>query len=432
MPKYDVVIFGATGYTGQFVVEYLAKAVQDKSKEDNSGVTWAVSARSEAKLDKVLAQASKNNGYDLINTPKIIADVSDEASLAAMARQAGVVLNCVGPYRFFGEQVVRACVKEGAHHLDISGEPQYMEKVQLSYHDEAAARGVYVVSACGFDSIPADVGQIFLSDKMEGDVNSIEGYLKVTTPENVSGPSINFATFQSAIYGFAHAKELKGIRKQLFPEKLPKELTPKLKPRGNLHFSEEVSNWCLPFPGSDRSVMMRTQRALYANEERRPTQIGVYARFSSLFYAVMTILCGILFGVLASFKFGRKLLEDYPGVFSMGNVTKAGPSDEMTKDTNFHWVLVGHGWNKRSSLVGNFKHDSAPNRRVKVEVKGKNVGYGSTCECIVQAALCVLKEKDSMPGVGGVYPPGYAFAKTTLVERLNRNGVTFDAEVTDI
>ena len=96
-----------------------------------------------------------------------------------MARSSVVVLNCVGPYRFYGEQVVSACVKEGAHHLDISGEPQYLERMQLKFHDEAREKGVYVVGACGFDSIPSDLGQMFLTKKMEGDVNDIEVYLKV-------------------------------------------------------------------------------------------------------------------------------------------------------------------------------------------------------------------------------------------------------------
>lgn len=427
--RYDLVVFGATGYTGQFVVEYVAKALKDG---DNAGITWAVAGRSEAKLDKVLAQASTATGQDLSGVSKIISDVKDESSLSDMARQARLVLNCVGPYRFFGEQVVRACVKEGAHHLDISGEPQFMEKVQLAYHDEAAARGVYVVSACGFDSIPADLGHIFLASKMGGDVNSVEGYLQVTTPPGVSGPSINFATFHSAIYGFAKAHELKPIRKQLFPERLPSGLKPKLKARGALHFNDEVKGWCLPFPGSDRSVMMRTQRARYHQDDRRPTQIGVYVRLPSFFAALVTIFFGLIFGIFAKFEFGRYLLETYPGIFSGGAVTKEGPSDEMTKDTDFHWTFVGLGWKGTRAENAAANLDMAPNRRVKVEVKGKNVGYGSTCECLVQAALCVLKEKDLMPGVGGVFPPGYAFANTTLVDRLHRNDVTFTAQVEDL
>jgi short subunit dehydrogenase-like uncharacterized protein len=147
----------------------------------------------------------------------VVCDTNDQGSLEAMAAKAKVVLNCVGPYRFHGEKVVEACLKSGAHHLDISGEPAFLEKVQLKFHDEAKDKGLYVVGSCGFDSIPCDMGQVYLSEKMGGDVNAIESFLKVKTPEGVSGPSINFATYESAIHGFAEADELKPLRKQLFP-----------------------------------------------------------------------------------------------------------------------------------------------------------------------------------------------------------------------
>ena len=140
----------------------------------------------------------------------MVCDSNDGSSLLTMARQARLVLNCVGPYRFYGESVVEACVEAGAHHLDISGEPQYLEKMQLKYHQvwniymgrvlslisqKAVENGVYVVGACGFDSIPADLGQICVRREMEGDVNSVETYLEVQVPD-LPGAAINFATFQ--------------------------------------------------------------------------------------------------------------------------------------------------------------------------------------------------------------------------------------------
>ena len=116
---------------------------------------------------------------------------------------------------------MKACLEAGAHHIDLSGEPQYLETIQLRYHEEAERKGVYVVGSCGFDSIPADLGSMVLAQDMVGDVATIETYLKVTVPD-VPGPMINFATWQSAIHGFAHAKELGGLRKQLYPERMPK------------------------------------------------------------------------------------------------------------------------------------------------------------------------------------------------------------------
>ena len=103
--------------------------------------------------------------------------------------------------------------------MDISGEPQFLETVELKFHDEAARKGIYVVGSCGFDSIPSDVGQMVVHRSMDGPVNTIETYLKTTTPPDEPGAMINFATWQSAIYGFAMADELKAIRKALFPER---------------------------------------------------------------------------------------------------------------------------------------------------------------------------------------------------------------------
>lgn len=99
---------------------------------------------------------------------KIVADVSDPESIKSMARLGKVVLNCVGPYRFFGEQVVKACVEEGTHHVDVSGEPQFLESMQLKYHKLAEEKGIYVVGSCGFDSIPADCGTVYLVQNFGG------------------------------------------------------------------------------------------------------------------------------------------------------------------------------------------------------------------------------------------------------------------------
>ena len=111
------------------------------------------------------------------------------------------------------------------------------------------------------------------------------------------------------------------FRKALFPERLP-SLKPKLAPRGNVHKSKLVNSWCMPFPGSDRSVMMRSQRARYHKENKRPAQISCYVQISNIFWVMLTTIAGFMFGLLAGFKFGRTLLEMFPGFFSFGTVSK--------------------------------------------------------------------------------------------------------------
>ena len=133
----------------------------------------------------------------------IQADVGDPKSLAEMAQSAQVILNCVGPYRFYGEALVKACVENGSHHVDISGEPQvtkhrfscqrynvtsllliqFLERMQLDFNSAAKEGNVYVVGACGFDSIPADMGTVFLETEFQGQVNTVETYLEIQAPK---------------------------------------------------------------------------------------------------------------------------------------------------------------------------------------------------------------------------------------------------------
>jgi short subunit dehydrogenase-like uncharacterized protein len=168
--------------------------------------------------------------------------------------------------------------------------------------------------------------------------------------------------------------------------------------------------------------MMRTQRGFFHEKDEKPTQIQCYV-LMSWWNCFLTMFVGMMFSLLASTKFGRSLLENHPKFFSMGAVSKQGVPKEKADNTNFEMTLYGKGWATKG------EHDQPPNRTVKTVVKGKNVGYGATCECMVQAGLVVLQETDKLPGVGGVYPPGFAFAETTLVDRLNKHDVTFESSV---
>jgi len=104
-------------------------------------------------------------------------------------------------------------------------------------------------------------------------------------------------------------------------------------------------------------------------------------------------------------------------------VSKQGVPKQKADETNFKMTLVGKGWKTKGS------HDGPPTRTVQTVVEGKNVGYGATCECMVQAGLVILQELSSLPSAGGVYTPGFAFAETTLVDRLNKHDVTFKSQV---
>jgi len=425
--NFDIVVFGATGFTGQYVVEYVARAAED-AKQNGSSLRWAVAGRNASKLAAVLDQASINTGFILKDTECLVCDVSDDSSLDQMAAQTRLVLNCVGPYRFSGEQMVASCLRTRTHHIDISGEPQFLERMQLKYHAEAEEKGVYIVGACGFDSVPSDVGRQLVHKEMNGPVNDIEVYLKLDNEGPVQGPGINYGTWESAVYGIGNAEELRKLRKQLFPEKMPK-LNPKSEKRGVLHKSALVDAWCMIFPGADHSVMLRSERARYEELKERPSKVHAYVQVPNFLWAILLSVGFVILGVMSQFRPTRYLLLTFPWLFSFGAVTRAGPSEETIKKSFFEMTLVGKGWKNRQESL---EIEEPMDREVKVVVKGKNVGYGATCEMMVQSAIVTLTESNKLPSTGGVLTPGFAFANTSLVERLHSRGVTFDTTITEI
>lgn len=415
--RLDLVIFGATGFTGQFVVEEVAQIAEEE------GVTkWGIAGRNKTKLEAIRRQAAKETGKNLDDVALIVADVSDDESLRQMAKQAKVVVNCVGPYRFFGEQVVKACVENGASHVDVSGEPLFLEGMQLKYNEQAAKSGCYIIGACGFDSIPADLGITFLQQNFKGDLNSVEAYIRIK-----SGPAgyrgIHYGTFQSAIHGFANRKQLPPLRRQLCPKRAPKP-NYRLQPRGTMHYSDVINAWCIPFPGTDRSVVVRTQQFNYDHRGQRAVQMLPYITVGSWFTTVFTLFAGAMFALMCSFGWTRGLLEKYPRFFSWGSVSHDGPTREQMAQTSFTMTFVGEGWKERLSSPSD-QYQTTPDTNIRVEVHGPEPGYVATPICLVQAAVVILKEAEKMPGSGGVLPPGAAFTDTSLIPRLEKRGVTF-------
>lgn len=412
----DVIIFGATGFTGKYTIYEGIKLLD--------GLKWGVAGRSKEKLAQVLKEIGDKAEKDLSETPTVIADVKDPESLKKMAEQCRIVVNCCGPYRFYGEPVVKACIEAGTHHVDVSGEPQYMERMQLQYNELAKEKGVYVVSACGFDSIPADLGTVFLEKEFDGTVNSVETYLETKSNRADGGAVLHYGTWESAIYGLAHANELRGIRSQLFQSRLP-NFQPRLKDRSPLHRAN--NRWCLPFPGSDRSVVMRSQRYFYENDKKRPIQMKAYATFASFFEVFGVILVAAVFGFMTRFKLGRQLLLKYPCLFSAGYVSHEGPSEETMKNTDFTLYLKGEGWNRdQEQLEPSDQYKVPPNKKLKVKVSGTNPGYGATCVALLLSATTILKQSAKMPSTGGVFPPGAAYYKTNMIEELCKNGFKFE------
>lgn len=412
---YHVVVFGASGFTGQFVVEELART----AFEGPSGtLSWAVAGRSKPRLEKVLEQAAAALSKPELRTVEVIvADVKEADSLTAMCKQAVIVLNCVGPYRFYGEPVVKACVENGAHCIDICGEPQFLEGMLLNYNSPAAEKGVYIIGACGFDSIPADMGVLYTRDQFRGTLTAVESFLTVSMgPE---GGCIHEGTWQSAIYGFADSGKLRSMRRKFNHQPLP-VVGSKIKRRSALFFSDEAQQYAVPFMGADPSVVKRTQRFLVEQHQESPVQYGAYAGVGGVGNVVKMMFAGMMFWFLMKFSFGRNLLIKYPEFFSFGLFSKAGPTRKQMAGSSFQLVFYGEGYTQ-----GKDPKDGKPDGKIRTLVQGPECGYVTTPIAMVQAALTILNEPKALPKNGGVYSPGAAFAKTTLIDRLNKHGIQF-------
>jgi len=426
---YDIVIFGATGFTGQFVVEELAQVL---AAPNAPKLTWAVAGRNEDKLKKVLGIAATITGIASVKeTPIVIADVADQKSIDEMCKNARLILNCVGPYRFYGEQVVKACVEYGAHHIDISGEPYYLEKMQLVYHKEAEEKGIYVIGACGFDSIPCEMGLVFCQQQFEaiqgnGDFAYAESYLGFDAgPE---GSAVNTGTWESAIYGFATADMTRSQRRKLLADK---QVTKgKYRSRKPNFFRNDDMNgiWAVPFPGSDRSVVQRSQYFNYEHSKERYLNLSCYYTVANRWRVFLFAVFGLVFGVFASTKCGRALLKKYPEFFSAGLFKRTGPTREQIKGASFSMTFFGFGHKGEKLNDPQLQHNSPPDSKIRVKVSGPEPGYVTTPICMVAAALTVLEEKESIPLNGGVLTPGSAFKGTSLIGRLEQRGMKFDVE----
>ncbi|CAH1437597.1 unnamed protein product [Lactuca virosa] len=435
LPTYDIIIFGASGFTGKYVVR---EAIKFLDSPNSPLKTLALAGRNTSKLSQTLKWAATSHP----TVPLLIADTSDPSSLRRMASQAKLVLDCVGPFRLYGEPVVAACVEAGCDYLDISGEPEFMERMEVVYHEKAVEKGSLVISACGFDSIPAEIGLMFNSRQWVSPAvpNRVEAYLSLESDKKIAG---NFGTFESAVLGVANADKLAELRRSR-----PKRARPTIPgpppPKGStIEHQKQIGLWAVKLPSADATVVRRTLSILTENpnglegvnedpkhaEKRssfwstiKPAHFGVKIATKNLLGMIGIIATGISIGLLGSFSFGRWLLLKFPSFFSFGGFRKEGPTEEEVASASFKMWFIGHGFSD-ANLAS--QATSKPDKEIITRVMGPEIGYLTTPITLVQCALILLKQRQDLPK-GGVFPPGIIFGPTDLQDRLQENGISFD------
>ncbi|SNT58871.1 Uncharacterized conserved protein [Actinomadura meyerae] len=380
---YDIVLFGATGFTGGLTAEYLAATARP-------GTRWALAGRNRGKLEAVRDRLTKIDPA-CAELELLHADTADAASIEAIAAAARVVITTVGPYVKHGEPLVAACARAGTDYVDLTGEPTFVDRMYVKYHREAVDSGARLVHACGFDSIPHDLGAYFTVKHLpEGVPLHVEGFLRVQGA--ASGGTVHSAV---GIFGDT-AGMLRAERERRRVEEPPAGRRVRIS-RSPVPKSRVGDGWTLPLPTIDPQIVTRSAAALdrygpnfsyghYLAVRRLATAAGIAAGFGGLAAA-------------ASVPPVRRALLRFatPG---------EGPSPQRRARNWFSVKFAGEGGG----------------RRVVTEVAGGDPGYGETAKMLAESALCLAH--DDLPATSGQVTTAAAMGDA-LIDRLVAAGITF-------
>lgn len=373
---YELVLFGATGFTGRLTAVYLAEHAGD--------LRWAIAGRNRDKLEAVKRELH-GSAPDIIE-----ANINDPAPLVAMAEQTQVVLTTVGPYASYGEPLVKACVEAGAHYADITGEPDFVSRMVEVYDADARERGVKIVNCCGFDSIPHDLGALLTVRALpRTEPITVNGYVRARG--GFSG-----GTWQSAIRAFDKMSLKSGGPR---PPRTDSDRKVRRAPE-KVRYEPAIKAWVAPLPTIDGTIVRRSARALpdYGPDFR----YGHHVRMGSI---TNVALGGAAVGSLfALSKLGptRKLLLSYK---SSGD----GPSERQREKSWFRVIMIGEGGGKRA----------------RVEVRGGDPGYTETAKMLGETGLCLARDGDRLPEYTGVITPAVAMGDP-LIDRLRAAGISLE------
>jgi short subunit dehydrogenase-like uncharacterized protein len=382
--SHDIVVFGATGFTGELTAEYLARNAP-------AGTRWAITGRSREKLERVRSRLAEVNP-ECASLPLLLADVSDVNSVRDVAEATRVVITTVGPYIRYGEPLVAACAAAGTNYVDLTGEPEFVDRMWLGYHEQAAASGARIVHSCGFDSIPYDLGALFTVQQLpEDEPIAIEGFVR-------TGASFSGGTYQSAIEIAGRLRQGMNVAR----ERRSREGRPTDRRvhgvSGMPHHDEFGGGWAIPFPTIDPQTVLRSARALdrygpdfsyshYLVVKRLPVAVG---------------LAGGAIGLVAAAQLppARRMLLKLKG-------SGSGPSAETRARSWFRVRFAAR----------------AGERVVRTEVSGGDPGYDETSKMLAESALCLAF--DDLPERAGQLTPAVAMGDA-LRARLVAAGIEFE------
>ena len=382
--NYDFVVYGASGFTGKLVVEY---ALNQYSNED---ISWAIAGRNLEKLQNLKEKLKLTNDVGIIQV-----DSEDQSSIDALVQQTKCVLTTVGPYQLYGDKVVRTCISSGTDYVDLCGEVGFMHKIISECSAEAKQTGARIVFSCGFDSIPFDLGVLFVQEEVMSRLNkyapSVRGRVRDMNGEFSGGTAASMKATMAAL--------------QSDPELLNVLVNPHALCEGfqgvqqdddsKPVYDEELDTWVAPFfmaPINTKNI-------------HRSNKLMNHIYGESFKYNEMWIQ--------GPGEEGKAAAEFISTMNPLGDAPEPGegPSRESRENGNYDVLFCA----------------DVDGETIKASVNGDmDPGYGSTSKMITESALCLVKDCQDL--AGGIYTPASSMG-TKLIKRLESNaGLTFKLE----
>ena len=402
--SFDVIVWGATGFTGKLVCEYLLRTYGT-----GKDLKWAMAGRSQDKLD----QLNQELGASI---PTLIANSNDRLSLDALVGKTAVICTTVGPYARYGSELVAACVSAGTHYCDLSGEVPWMHEMIKKHQQDARNSGARIVHCCGFDSIPSDMGVYFLQKESQQRFGQPAARIRMRVRVIKGGAS--GGTIASMLNIVKSAREDRSVAKLLYN---PYSLNPPDAMQGpdkpdmrGAQFDRDFDAWIAPFVmGSINSRVVRRSNAVgdwpYGKDFSYNEAMLMGRGFKGRMRAMTTSAGLSAFVVGAAMGPTRALMQKFmlpePG---------EGPNEHQRE--NGYYDLRFHG-------------ETADGKTIRVKVTGdRDPGYGSTSKMLGESAVCLARDlsQDENAVGGGFWTPATALGDS-LLERLQANaGLTFE------
>ena len=382
----DVVIYGATGFTGKLVVEYM-----QENYGNNESVSWAIAGRSEEKLKAVSEDLKVGS-----NVPHLLVDSNDTDSIESMVKQTKCVLTTVGPYQLYGAKILQQCVIHGVDYVDLCGEPGWMHEMINEYSNQAKETGARIVFSCGFDSIPFDLGVYFLQKEVIAQhgqpAPNVRGRVRAMNGEFSGGTAASLGATMTSL------KEKPELFEVLInPFALSDGFTgPEQAQDSKPVYDEKLETWVAPF----FMAPINTKNVHRSN-------------------------------VLMDHLYGEDFCYNEMWIQGPGEEGKAAAEFAASMNPLADAPAPGEGPSKESRDNGNYNvlfcADLADGTTIQAAVSGDmDPGYGSTSKMIAESAICLVKECPEL--VGGIYTPAPAMGEK-LIARLQANaGLDFRFE----